>query len=218
MLDNRITKIHITTHGVDTKMEGITSINTPCHMNSQCKKNAQVEGSICQKCYAQRYLNMRKQLRTALESNYNLLTSGIIPLDQLPRFNSMIVRFESFGDLNNTTQFINYLNICEVNPQTTFAIWSKNPHIISEVLNDMGYKKPNNLIIIISSLFLNTQWNYEALPYSSKYWFIDKIFTVYSKKYINDNNVSINCGSKKCLECKLCYTKNSIKFINEILK
>ena len=82
----------------------------------------------------------------------------------------------------------------------------------------MEYKKPDNLIIIISSLFLNTQWNYETLPYSSKYWFIDKIFTVYSKKYINDNNIQVNCGSKKCLDCKLCYTKNSIKFINEILK
>lgn len=218
VIKNLISKIHVTVHGAGTKLAGILSINTPNYCNKQCMKNAQVEGSICQKCYATRYLKMRKRLRDALERNYKLLTSSILPLNELPRFNTLYGRFESFGDLSNEIQFINYLNVCNVNPQTTFAIWTKNPHIISAVLNDMGYKKPDNLIIIVSSLFINIPWKYKILPYADRYWFIDKIFTVYDKKTIKEKNININCGARDCMSCGLCYTKNNVKEINEELK
>lgn len=201
------------------KMRGIQSLSTSVLENKQCMKNAKIDGSICQKCFAIRQLNcFKKNFPDALKHNTQVLTSKIIPFEFLPQVNCMYFRFEAFGDLNNDIQFINYVNICNKNKHTTFALWTKNPQIIDDVFNNQGYKKPKNLIIIISSLFINRQYNFEVLPYSNRFWFVDKIFTVYDKKYILENNININCGSKSCINCLKCYTKNNEKYINEILK
>ena len=77
---------------------------------------------------------------------------------------------------------------------------------------NLGYKKPENLNIIISSLFINKQLNI------SNYNFADKVFTVYDKKTATDRNININCGARDCSTCLKCYTKNDIKVINELLK
>ena len=211
-------QLFITMHSINTKMEGLQSINTSTRLNTRCRKNASVKGSVCEKCFAETYLNMRKHLNLNCEHNTQVLTDSIIPMEYLPFINQYVFRFESFGDLNNEIQFINYLNICYKNPQTTFAIWSKNPDIMDQVFNEMKYKKPNNLIIVISSLFLNVEFKLENMPYSKRYWFIDKIFTVYTCEYAIKNNININCGRKKCLNCKLCYSHNKVKIINEVLK
>ena len=201
------------------KMKGLGSLSTSVLLNEQCKKNALIEGSICQKCYAIKQLKcFKKNFPEAMEHNTKILTSGIIPKKYLPVINFKYFRFEAFGDLNNTTQFINYINICNKNKSTNFAIWTKNPHIIDEVINELGYKKPKNLIIIVSSLFINNQFNLDLYHYSKRYSFIDKIFTVYDKNYIKENDININCGSKNCAGCLICYKKNKIKYINEVLK
>ena len=53
---------------------------------------------------------------------------------------------------------------------------------------------------------------------SPGYDFIDKIFTVYDKNYINARDVNINCGAKSCLTCHKCYVRSKTKYINEKLK
>jgi hypothetical protein len=44
------------------------------------------------------------------------------------------------------------------------------------------------------------------------------VFTVYDKKHIEENQISINCGARNCFSCGLCYEKNGISIINEELK
>jgi hypothetical protein len=93
----------------------------------------------------------------------------------------------------------------------------KNPNKIYEMFGEVKYtftntnllsgKKPENLIIIKSSKYLND------ISLS-----LGKVFTVFTKEYIKENNVSINCGDKKCIDCLICYTQNNTKFINEKLK
>jgi hypothetical protein len=194
------------------------SLSTSPLVNKQCQKNCKIKGAVCEKCFSITMMKRYHALVKKLERNHAILTTEVIPVEYLPMINCKYFRFEAFGDLENEIQFINYLNICYKNPDVNFAIWTKNPHIMNEVFNEMKYKKPNNLNIIVSSLFLNNVWKIDHLPYAKKYWFIDKIFTVYDSKFINENNIEINCGSKKCLDCLLCYTKNDIKFINEKLK
>jgi hypothetical protein len=103
-------------------------------------------------------------------------------------------------------QCANYFNICRKNPQTKFALFTKNPHIIKECI-DSGNKKPKNLQIIQSSLFIGK-------PQKKAYDFVDKVFTVYA----DCEGVEINCGARNCFECHKCYTKNKIEYINEKLK
>lgn len=74
-------------------------------------------------------------------------------------------------------------------------------------------EKPSNLQIIQSTLKVNDS------PDEVKYWFIDKVFTVFDEEYIEENNVIINCGARSCRTCKRCYTPSEgIEYINEKLK
>ena len=116
---------------------------------------------------------------------------------------------EIIGDLINETQLINYFNICKKNPGTHFALWTKNPHIVKNVTDKI--KKPKNLQIILSSLFINHEVDISNMPY------IDKVFTVYDQKTINEENIVINCGARNCLKCHKCY-ETGVKIINEKLK
>ena len=190
------------------KMNGMQSLSTSCVMNENCAKYAKVKGSVCEKCYAQRMTKMYKNLAPCLQKNTEILTKSVLPEEELPEINSVYFRFEAFGDLNNTTQVINYFNICKKNPETKFALWTKNPHLIIPVAD----QKPENLQILLSSLFLNN------VADAANYPFIDKIFTVYDKETIEREGIEINCGARNCFKCHKCYVAGGDKYVNERLK
>ena len=193
------------------KMQGMTSLSTSTLCNPNCARNSKIKGSICEKCYARKHMKYRTTLIDPLSENTKILTSSIIPFENLPIINRLYFRFEAFGDIINETQVINYFNICKKNPGVNFALWTKNPGVIDNAIYH-GNKKPYNLNIIYSSLFIN------QLENINKYDFIDKIFTVYDSETIEKENIKINCGSKSCLDCLKCYTKNNETNINERLK
>lgn len=198
--------LHIT-EKMTGKMEGMMSLSTSCKTNPFCLKHQQIEGSICKKCYADRQMNMYTRMSPCLERNAEILTVDVIPMEYLPVINAAFFRFEAFGDIINSIQVENYFNICKKNPYTKFALWTKNPDLIAPVAD----KKPNNLIIVLSSLMLNKQVN------KDKYPFVDKVFTVYDAKTIKEKGIDINCGAHKCIECLRCYTDGET-VINEKLK
>lgn len=209
--------IHITNHS--GKMKGIRSISTAITCNENCLRNRKIKGSICAKCYAGRYVGMRKYLRENLERNYTNLTTRVLEDFELPTINDKIFRFESFGDLANTTQVHNYYNICEKNANTQFAIWTKNPHILLAT----NRKIPSNLNIMISSLMVNYEnSNFECIQ--SKLAKLGakkenvKLFTVYEEQFANENGIEINCGARSCITCMKCYSQNDITKLCEKLK
>lgn len=202
--------VHITT-GHTGKMEGIYSLSTSVLLNPICRKRAENPNSICSKCFAEKIANARKELRGCLAKNTEILTTQVIPTKEWPILNQAIFRLESFGDLNNGTQFQNYINFANRNPRTTFALWTKNPSIIDAVFKT-GEEKPQNMIIIVSSPLVN-------VPASPRYVWVDKVFTVYDKKYAEERGIEINCGARDCLGCQRCYTKRrEVEYISELLK
>lgn len=203
----RISGLHFTVNH-SGKMEGMVSISTSVTTNERCKKNAEIEGSICQKCFASKQMKVFPSMEKPMVENQRILTSEILPLEKLPIINNLYFRFEAFGDLNNDIQVINYFNICYKNPKVKFALWTKNPDYIAKAIAK-GYTKPENLNIVLSSLFINQERK-------NRYDFVDKIFTVYDKQAAK--TVEINCGAKNCFTCGLCYEKNDVKHIREILK
>lgn len=205
----RITGLHFTTKHTG-KMAGMVSISTSVTTNPRCARNAQIEGSICQKCYAAQMSKRYPAMNQPMIRNQEILTSEILPVDKVPLINAQYVRFESFGDLNNETQVANYFQMCYRNPDVNFAIWTKNPDIIANTL-EYGWKKPENLNIIVSSLYVNKQA-------SVHYDFVDRVFTVYDRETIEKQGIEINCGAKSCISCRLCYEKNNVRVINEKLK
>jgi hypothetical protein len=205
----KISGLHFTTKHTG-KMAGMASISTAVTTNERCAKNAQIPGSICQKCFAAKQMKIFPSMEKPMVENQRILTGEIIPTEKLPIINNLYFRFESFGDLNNATQVINYFRICYKNPKVKFALWTKNPDFIADAIGQ-GYEKPANLNIVLSSLFVNRE---RKNPFS----FVDKVFTVYDPQYIEENNISINCGARNCFTCGLCYEKNDVSIINEKLK
>ena len=201
--------LHFTTNH-SGKMSGMVSISTSVTTNERCQKNAQIKGSICEKCFAAKQMRVFPNMENPMVENQRILTSSVLPMELLPTINNLYFRFEAFGDLNNEIQVMNYFNLCYKNPKTKFALWTKNPDLIQRAINQ-GYEKPENLNIVLSSLFINKERK-------NPYYFVDKIFTVYDPRYIEENNVSINCGSKNCFDCGLCYEKKGVEIINERLK
>lgn len=192
------------------KMNGIPSISTSCLFNPICLKRMQDGESICAHCFAAATLERYKPAGKNAESNTYLLTESVLPLELLPIFgNVAIVRIESFGDVANVTQAINYANICKVNPGVMFAWWSKNMPIIKKAFDIVG--KPANVVMVESSEKLN-----HAKTASNEY--VDKVFTVYDEKTIERENIDINCGARCCVTCRNCYKKDSAAIVSEKLK
>ena len=205
----KISGLHYTVNH-SGKMAGMNSLSTAVTTNERCAKNAQIPGSICAKCFAERQMKRFPSMEKPMVENQRILTSDILPMEKLPRINNIYFRFESFGDLNNHIQVINYFRICYKNPKVKFALWTKNPDYIEEAIA-AGYEKPENLNIVLSSLFINKERK-------NVFDFVDKVFTVYDEKFIDEHGININCGARNCFTCGLCYEKNGINVINEKLK
>ena len=196
------------------KMEGINSIGTSCVDNPFCINRRENGDSICSHCYAATYMKMRKALKEHLAENAEILTTRLLKGREIPVTNSHIFRFESFGDLYNATHLANYVLIAERNPFTQFGLWTKNTWVLDELFNKNGIAKPKNLSIVVSSPMMNKVIELDR----EKYWFVDHVFTVYDKKFIEVNNIDINCGSRNCLGCQICYHKNEEFYVKEKLK
>lgn len=193
------------------KMAGLWSLSTSVLENPLCQARQKCADCICSKCYAEALLKRRSNQAKKQKTAHDLLTGAVLPADAFPRVNVLIFRFESFGDLATVEQVINYFTLCNVNPGTTFTLWTKNPWLIQEAI-DAGNSKPENLIVIYSSPVLNKA----AAP---QYDFIDKVFTVYTADYAIENNVTINCGSRDCNGCRRCYDRNNKeRHVSEMLK
>lgn len=203
----------------DAKMSGVISMSTYVGNNRYCVARCNnCNNAICKYCYAAALTGQRYYLKMKLIRIMAILTSIELSISDIPVINSELYpffRFESFGDLNNTLQFKNYNLIAAVNTNINFTIWTKNPGIIQAAIND-GLQLSNNLVIGLSSLYLNTP----ELNKARKYPFIRFLFTVYDDEYIKEHNIVINCGAKHCLTCGICYKylhefKHGLQLINE---
>ena len=195
------------------KMAGLQSLSSSVLLNPSCIKRMQNNDTICSKCFAAAMMNRYKDLDRCVQENTPILTGSVLPDSVLPIIPVRYFRFESVGELINATQVINYFNIARKNPDTLCALWTKNPHIVARAIA-AGHEKPANLQIVLSSPLINKPIK------STKYGFIDKIFTVYDKK--SATAVNINCGARSCLACGRCYRSNpagvAVQYVNELLK
>lgn len=197
------------------KMTGMWSLSTSCLCNKYCLARMKDPNSICSKCYSERQMEWQENLRIKLYRNTLILTTIEIPVELMPRFNVMKGRLESHGELNNVIQIKNFFNLCKANPRTMFALWTKNTFLFPEA-RKQGIRKPKNLVSIESSPKI------DEVIIPSDHW-VDKVFTVFNKKFAREHGIEINCGGRCCMTCETdCYKKNKIKgkveYINELVK
>ncbi len=183
------------------KLDGIRAINTNTVTNPFCIKMKEGD-SICGQCYSHRMLNtFRKSCQPAFEHNSQVLSEGPLELSQLPDFYpGEYIRFHGHGELINREHLLNFFRIARYNPETTFALWTKRKDIVKSV-----GPAPDNLILIFSNPKID---NVMTEPPKG----FDRVF----------NNVTgdadANCTGQKCMECLLCYRKDTTKIIVEHVK
>lgn len=188
----------------EAKMSGVISMSTYVGYNRYCVARCNnCDNAICKYCYANSLTNQRVALKAKLIRLHIVLTSVTLKACDVPAIDSSLYpyfRFESFGDLNNTIQINNYNLIASVNANVNFTLWTKNPGIIQKAI-DNGMTLSDNLIVGLSSLYLNTP----ELEKAKRYSFIRFLFTVYDDQYIEEHNIIINCGARHCISCGICY-------------
>lgn len=171
---------------------------------------------ICVFCFSDSQQDMQATMQIPLRRNFDILNNGIIHADWIPVINALYFRGESFGDFASVNAVINFYNLASKNPGVNFTAWTKNPGFFYQA-EKLGYKKPANFKLILSSFFIN---KVAAIP--EKYMhLIDAVFTVFTKEFAELHNVVINCGARACLACLRCYKSfepGKIKYINELLK
>lgn len=198
------------------KLDGFWAVSTSVLMNRLCQARALVEGSICADCYAAQGAVSRDGLALVLEINYMIINRWRLSPEAwatlpIPSINGKS-RGESHGDVATVCAAVNMCNICASHPYLTFGVWTKNLNLYRAAFKEVG--KPKNMIFIYSSPIKN---QVAEVPEDMKPY-VDKVFTVFEKDYIEKNHICINCA-KHCNGCLKCYNQEDSDFyINEILK
>ena len=174
-------------------------------MNPICAaRMAMDDDTVCKYCYSSREQKYRGNLKANLEEN-TIELQEIIPWDDLPVTEYALERFESFGDIACRNHLINYIRICEKNPDSNFALWTKNWGFLISVFKE--YKRPDNLAIVLSSPNLNEEFSQDIIDRIEEVVHIDTIFTVYGKEEFLKMPEEIRCDTK-CIRCRRCYHRH----------
>ena len=173
------------------KLEGIPALNTDTTSNEFCKKMKNTE-TICKICYSWSMLQtFRKSAVPSFKRNSDFLSEEIHNPKYLLPVSSIVARFNGHGELINKEHFINIINICRNQPNTTFTLWTKRKDIVNKVCKTE--KLPKNLIMVYSNKIVDT--------------IMKKVPKHFHKVFNNISNESnkINCRGK-CIDCMKCYT------------
>lgn len=212
---------HVSTKTRKSKLNGLNSLSTSCIDNCFCLDRIKNNDSVCSHCYSATQQKTQLGLQDRNTINGIILRNIVIPVKYWKKYINPIditkfFRIESFGDVANKAQALNYINFMKAFPRVHFAAWTKNSGIWHFAMQEQG--KPDNLSFVVSSNKVNAPELYHAVHFPE----IDHVFTVYSKQYIENNNVQINCGGRSCMECirkhRACYYQNTDTEIREELK
>jgi len=222
---------------VDGKMAGMDGCSTTCMFNSFCKyMQSMGKDCVCGICYAANMAKMyewmepdkngadKKYLKVSKEISTRIYEDSEIPVLNV-RNQYGVFRIESFGELINTKHAINYIKLIKKNPGVNFGWWTKRPELIARALKELNLSADwlkDNCNVIYSNPWKNSTREksfVDPMKVIKKYAFIKGCFTVYTADYAFKNEIFINCGNRKCLNCLNCYNYHEdIFFINEIIK
>jgi hypothetical protein len=188
------------------KMAGMTSLNTHVLNNPFCQRQVKAN-IICSQCYAKAIVHQYSDCDfKSWIDNGKLLSERLLKYSEIPNFrNKEVMRFHSFGELFNEIHLRNFIRIARNNSGIMFALWSKR----ADLIRDCKEPVPFNMILVYSTPRINGK---ARLPKG-----YHKVFTVFNAKYAMKNSIDINC-SAKCIDCLLCYSRETTDTINEVLK
>lgn len=205
-----LTPVRLST-GLSGKMLGVWAISTISLCNSFCLARMRDPELVCYHCYVKKSLRIDGILQYT--QNMFVLSAGILPAEWIPVLREECaklhpqIRLESMGDLMNLNQARNYLQIAYTNPAFSFGLWTKNPRIFADAVDQIG--KPANLSSVLSMSRVNLMdenWGRWALYFDHTFVVVDDL-TVKAQMMMDPDTYSCQCGPRSCITCKKCYTK-----------
>lgn len=197
------------TEGSDNgKMHDFTMLTTSCLNNPLCEARRKNPHLICSYCYAAAQLEYQKSTREKFLINTLFFSGYELTKNDIPIIYTVnnVLRFESHGDVMNRTHAKNMYTIARKNNHLRCAVWSKNPWFFKNL------RKPDNIIFVYSISKINELINNNTLQeVQKKYPFVDKLFAVYDPQFIQENNITVNCGGNDCMNCLTCYLSRTEK-------
>ena len=186
------------------KLDGIQAINTNTVTNPFCIKESSKPDAdkICGKCYSMSMLSSyRKSCQPSFQRNSDVLASDAEFI--LPRTTGAFVRFHGHGELINEQHFRNFCAIASDNKHSTFALWTKRVGIVRKNLHHV----PDNMLLVYSNPKID---NVMSSPPRG----FDRVFNNVSQEFDGE----VNCTGQKCMDCLLCYKRDTTQVIVEHVK
>ena len=197
---------------LEGKMKDVWAFSTLSLVNPFCLRRMQIEEFVCSHCYVKRSLHIDAILNYI--QNFYVLSMDRLPEEWIPVLNPKnvtrhpIIRLESMGDLCSKQQATAYIKIADRNSLFNFAIWTKNPKVFADAVDESG--KPVNLSSVLSMSKVNTL---EDVKRWDKYF--DHRFAVVDDTALkemwlmNPDFYACQCGPRSCITCQKCYHKDS---------
>lgn len=194
------------------KMKNVWAFSTLSLCNPFCLARMKKAELVCSHCYVKKSLHIDAILNYC--QNFYVLTAGLLPAAWIPVINPKnaerhpIIRLEAMGDLANYEQACNYLTIANNNPVFRFALWTKNPRILVQAIDDM--EKPSNLSTVLSmsrvNKFDDNDGRYMAY-FDHRFIVVDNT-QLRDQLLINARAYQCQCGPNSCIHCQKCYHKD----------
>lgn len=225
--------VTFTEHSPKSKMANKHSLSTSVRLNPFCQARqcmkCKEDGAepVCPYCFANAISNARPTVDYAMTRNSEILWNVEIPPEvwrkvrgkEILGWHEPDARVQSLGDARYVTECRNYIHLTNAIPEMTWTPWSKNDRFWYQAYEQLG--KPENMIYIHSSLFLNRID--EGPAWMQKY--IDYIFTVFTEEYArNHPEIVMNCctldnkGRQCRRDCNDCYRKGACRYRNELVR
>lgn len=205
------------------KMAGQASISTTLYLCKGCMARRLVKGSVCEYCYAARmpYLSALKAYarNTAIldraELSQDVISDAVKGIRRKAK--AGMCRYLTHGDLSSYNCLINLAAIAAAAPDIRFSLMTKERAYLVRYAQECAAglrKKPANLKLVYSSLFVN---NCQTEPLERG--LVDEVFTVYESAVdIPAGADHCHCGPGSCAHCGQCYAGNSARLVGEILR
>lgn len=200
------------------KLDKIAGVNTSSLDNPFCEHMAKNPKSICSECYSRNMLKIfRAKCRPAFQRNAQILADNLLYEEEIKpcKKDKIAVRFSAHGEIYNLTHLYNLFQIAKVNSPKICTLFTKRLDLLAQFTR---MEIPDNMIIIYSNILIDNPLSEEYIKDLQLIRNVDKVFNVFTRKYVMDKGISINCGGKKCKDCLVCYSQNNIQVINELIK
>jgi len=204
---------HKSKNGMKNKMDDLLSIMID--FPGFCMNNRKNDSSVCKRCYAFIQTSIRrKSIWPKLKHNSMVFSTSSISFEKvITPLN--VLRFNSYGELQNKHQLLNMILLARSNDHLYTALWSKRYKLVKPLIHLV----PKNMIMVWSASKLNSHTFIIPKGFNKSFYVYTNEMELTKAKHLAQQKgyTVIEC-QKQCKECLHCYKDVSHTIVMELIK